>query len=172
MFGRTPTVEGKRRRLHKRWVEVVIAFGCNVGDCPNRIGSAIKLLSQKVLVKKVSPIVISEPYGVKNQPPFHNGVLIGFTRLTPYGLLRFLKQVEKELGRRERCRWCEREIDLDIIYYDSLRVDFEDLKIPHPDRLNRTFVLQPLAEIEPTFVDFSAKKTAKELLLSLLNHQK
>jgi 7,8-dihydro-6-hydroxymethylpterin-pyrophosphokinase len=79
--------------------------------------------------------------------------------------------VEKELGRRERCRWCEREIDLDIIYYDSLRVDFEDLKIPHPDRLNRTFVLQPLAEIEPTFVDFSAKKTAKELLLSLLNPQ-
>jgi len=144
---------------------VVIAFGCNVGDCKAQIDRALKLLSQRVAVKKVSTPVVSKPYGVENQPEFVNGVLYGFTKLKPYSLLRFLKEVEKKVGRVERCRWCEREIDLDIIYYENLEISFEDLKIPHYDRLNRSFVLKPLAEILPAFEDPKTGKTARELSL-------
>jgi len=142
----------------------VIAFGCNLGDCKGQIERALKLLSKEVFIRKLSPIVISEPYGVKNQPKFHNGVLYGFTELKPYDLLRFLKEVEKLVGRVERCRWCEMEIDLDIVYYDGLILSFDDLTIPHLDRLNRDFVLKPLAEILPAFVDPVVGRSIKELI--------
>jgi len=134
-------------------VEVVIAFGCNIGDCEKQINLALELLKEGVIPKRVSRIVKSKPYGVENQPEFLNGVLIGYTRLTPYGLLKFLKRIEEKVGRKPRCRWCEREIDLDIVYYGDLKVHFGDLIIPHPDRLNRSFVVEPLLEIAPDFVD-------------------
>ena len=134
-------------------VKVVIAYGCNVGDCPKQIATALEELSKEVKILKLSKPFKSEPYGVKNQPPFLNGVLIGYTKLPPMELLRFLKAVERKVGRKERCRWCEREIDLDIVYYGNLKIRFEELTIPHADRLNRDFVLKPLREIEPTFVD-------------------
>ncbi|NPA14001.1 MAG: 2-amino-4-hydroxy-6-hydroxymethyldihydropteridine diphosphokinase [Aquificae bacterium] len=133
--------------------KVIIAFGCNVGDCPKNIKESLKRLERKVFLKKVSSIYLSQPYGVKNQPPFYNGVVLGYTNLTPYRLLEFLKTIERQVGRKPRCRWCEREIDLDIVYYGSLTIQREDLKIPHPDRLNRDFVLVPLLEVEPTFKD-------------------
>ena len=133
--------------------EVIIAFGCNVGNCKEQINRALKLLAAKVIIKKVSSLHISDPYGIKNQPKFYNGVLVGYTKLKPYELLRFLKGIEQKVGRKQRCRWCEREIDLDIVYYENLKIDREDLKIPHYDRLNRRFVIEPLLEIEPFFCD-------------------
>jgi len=139
-----------RRSAYRK---VVIAFGCNIGNCKEQIEKALNLIGEKVLIKKVSSIYISEPYGVKNQPVFHNGILIGYTKLSPYGLLKFLKEIEKKVGRKERCRWCERELDLDIVYYQNLIINREDLKIPHYDRLNRRFVIEPLLEIEPFFSD-------------------
>ncbi|NPB05346.1 MAG: 2-amino-4-hydroxy-6-hydroxymethyldihydropteridine diphosphokinase [Aquificae bacterium] len=142
---------------------VVVAYGCNRGDCPSQIERALLSVRREVFVRGVSKPVVSEPYGVKNQPPFLNGVLFGYTRLAPFALLRFLKAVEREVGRKPRCRWCEREIDLDLIYYDDLVLEFEELKVPHPDRLNRPFVLGPLAELLPTFVDPLVRKTVRQL---------
>jgi 2-amino-4-hydroxy-6-hydroxymethyldihydropteridine diphosphokinase len=144
-------------------VEVIIAFGCNIGNCKKQIKLALELLEEFVILKKVSSVIKSKPYGVENQPEFFNGVLIGRTRLSPYRLLKILKEIERRVGRKERCRWCEREIDLDIVYYGNLKIDFEDLKIPHPDRLNRSFVIEPLLEIEPNFVDPLLKRSLKLL---------
>ena len=137
----------------KRPIWVVVAFGCNVGDCQKQIDLALELLRKKIHLKRVSPIYKSKPYGVENQPDFLNGVIFGYTRLKPFDLLRFLKWVEREVGRKPRCRWCEREIDLDVVYYGDLKVHFEELKIPHPDRVNRDFVLKPLDWILPNFED-------------------
>jgi len=145
-FTTTPYRRGAYRK-------VVIAFGCNIGNCKKQIEKALNLLSEKVLIKKVSSLHISEPYGVENQPKFYNGVLVCYTKLKPYELLEFLKKIERGVGRKKRCRWCEREIDLDIVYYENLKLNREDLKIPHYDRLNRRFVIEPLLEIEPSFCD-------------------
>ena len=137
----------------KKPVWVVIAFGCNVGDCQKQIALALELVKREIHLKRVSPIYKSKPYGVENQPDFLNGVFFGYTHLKPFDLLRFLKWVEKKVGRKPRCRWCEREIDLDVVYYGTLEVHFEELKIPHPDRVNRDFVLKPLDWITPNFED-------------------
>jgi len=154
----------KRLKIPQR---VVVAFGCNIGNCKRQIETALRELEREVKLLKVSNIMLSEPYGVKEQPPFHNGVLVGYTKLPPLELLRFLKSVERKVGRKKRCRWCEREIDLDIVYYGNLTFKSEELTIPHPDRLNRVFVLKPLWEIEPTFIDPVVGKSAAELLKRL-----
>jgi len=151
----------------KRPVEVIIAFGCNVGNCKKQIYLALELLKEEIAVKRVSSLFHSKPYGVENQPNFLNGVLVGYTRLKPFDLLRFLKGVEKKVGRKPRCRWCEREIDLDLVYYGDLKLHFEELKVPHPDRVNRDFVLIPLDEVLPAFLDPFLDKTAKMLLKKL-----
>ncbi len=147
----------------KRPVWVVVAFGCNVGDCKGQIEKALKEVSGRVKILLLSDVMVSEPYGVENQPPFLNGVFFGYTFLRPFELLSFLKEVEKKVGRKPRCRWCEREIDLDIIYYGNLELRFEELKVPHPDRLNRDFVLKPLAEIVPTLIDPLVGRSVKQL---------
>ncbi|HIQ25829.1 MAG TPA: 2-amino-4-hydroxy-6-hydroxymethyldihydropteridine diphosphokinase [Aquifex aeolicus] len=159
-----PKVRGKL----KRPIEVVIAFGCNIGNCERQIKTALFFVKQEVYVKGVSPLYRSKPYGVKDQPDFYNGLLYGFTRLSPYGLLNFLKEIEKKVGRKERCRWCEREIDLDIIYYGKLLINFQDLIIPHPDRFNRDFVLIPADWISPTLKDPLLLKTPKGLIKRFL----
>ncbi len=143
---------------------VVIAFGCNLGNCQKQIAAALEECSKKINIIKVSKIHISKPYGVKNQPSFHNGVFIGFTKLPPLELLKFLKNVERKVGRKPRCRWCAREIDLDIVYYGNLKLRLKELVIPHPDRLNREFVLKPLVEIEPYFLDPEVGKPVNQLL--------
>ena len=149
----------------KRPVKVFIAFGCNIGNCKKQIETALRLLQKEIILKRVSPLYPSKPYGVENQPDFINGVALGYTRLKPHALLRFLKSVEKKVGRRERCRWCEREIDLDIIYYGNLKIEGKELTIPHRDRLNRDFVIIPLAQLCPTLLDPIVKRSAKELSL-------
>lgn len=148
----------------KKPVEVFIAFGCNIGDCERQIETALSLVQKEIYIKRVSPIFKSKPYGVENQPDFHNGVFYGYTKLKPFELLRFLKEIEKKVGRKPRCRWCEREIDLDILYYGNLKLNFEELTIPHRDRINRDFVLKPLAALRADFVDPVLKKTAKEII--------
>jgi len=153
----------------KKPVWVIIAFGCNVGDCRKQIDLALELVKKEIVLKKVSPLYKSKPYGVENQPEFLNGVFFGYTRLKPFDLLRFLKGVEKEVGRKPRCRWCEREIDLDVVYYGDLKVHFEELKIPHTDRVNRDFVLKPLDWILPSFEDPLLGLSPKGLIRKFLN---
>jgi 2-amino-4-hydroxy-6-hydroxymethyldihydropteridine diphosphokinase len=46
-------------------------------------------------------------------------------------------------------KWDARTIDLDIIIYGVQVVASKQLIVPHPEMMNRAFVLVPLAEIEP-----------------------
>ncbi len=147
----------------KKPVKVLISFGCNIGNCPNNIERTLSLLESFIFNLKVSPIYISKPYGVLNQNDFHNGAVVGYTFLKPFELLRKLKTLEVKMGRNPRCRWCEREIDLDIIYYGSFVIRSETLTVPHIDRLNREFVLKPASDIAPTFEDPLLKKTVREI---------
>lgn len=78
---------------------------------------------------------------------------MGETDLSPEELLIHLKDLEKNLGRQIRGRWREREIDLDILLYDNLVIQKENLSIPHADMQNRDFVIVPLLELSPEIQD-------------------
>ncbi len=127
----------------------VIAFGSNLGNSRELIQNGIDSLKELGTVEAVSTIIESEPYGVTDQPKFLNGALILKTKLTPYRLIDELNRIEAEQGRVRTLHWGPRTLDLDIIYYDDLTLNTPRLRVPHPDRLNRPFVMDPIKEIAP-----------------------
>ena len=101
-----------------------------------------------VSVKKVSSFTASRPVGgPPGQPAYLNGALRIHTRLTPRELLRSLKDIEKDLGRKKAKRNSPRVIDIDILLYDAEVMRSPGLVIPHPRMFERDFVMRPLAEV-------------------------
>jgi len=145
---------------------IYIGLGSNIGDKKDYIIKAeleiSKIFNTKVL--KSSSLYKTEPWGIKNQDFFLNSVLEIKTSLNPYELLSELKRIELVLGRKKREKWFEREIDIDLLFYNDFILEIEELKIPHPEISNRNFVLVPLCELKPDFVHPVFKKTMKELL--------
>lgn len=141
-----------------------VALGSNLGDREANLHRALELLSEKgVEIVKVSAFIETEPYGVTDQPRFLNGVCKLRTDLKPLALLRLLLAVEKEMGRVRLRHWGERNIDLDLLLYEDVRMDTEELRLPHPDMTNRDFVMLPLAEIAPHLLHPLLNKTMAEL---------
>ena len=90
-----------------------------------------------------------EPWGKEDQAAFINACAIGQTSLTPHEVLRAAKATEVQLGRVPGERWGPRLIDIDLLYLGDETVSTYALTVPHPEMLNRGFVLAPLAEIAP-----------------------
>lgn len=121
-------------------------------------------MAARVRIIDRSPVYETDPWGITEQPRFLNMVVSGFTDLKPLALLRFLKGLERSLGRKRGIRYGPRVIDLDILFYDDRVFDSEDLTLPHPRLIERRFVLVPLAAISPHLVHPVAKTTVAELL--------
>jgi 2-amino-4-hydroxy-6-hydroxymethyldihydropteridine diphosphokinase len=133
--------------------EALLALGGNVGEVRATLDRAIAMLCEgtQVRLKARSSDYTTPPWGVADQPPFVNLCIAVETDLTPPALLARVQAVEHALGRmraQER-RWGPRPIDIDILAYDDVAVDGDDLTLPHPRLLERAFVLVPLAEIVP-----------------------
>lgn len=131
---------------------VYLALGSNLGDRRGNLLDAISQLRQRVKVEQLSSVYETEPAYITDQPRYLNMVLrasLDPERLPPGELLRFLKSIERRLGRLPTVRYGSRPIDLDILLYGDWMVDEPDLSIPHPRLAERAFVLQPLAEIAP-----------------------
>jgi 2-amino-4-hydroxy-6-hydroxymethyldihydropteridine diphosphokinase len=67
-------------------------------------------------------------------------------------LITTLKNLEVELGRVDRGKWKEREIDIDIIMYEDITLNHNKLELPHPRMHERKFVLIPANEIESKMI--------------------
>ena len=102
-----------------------------------------------------------------DQPDFLNGCLKLRTLLYPYELLAELNRIEKEAGRERIIHWGPRTLDLDIIFYDDLISQEDDLCIPHVEMHKRSFVLEPLEEIAPYKRHPGNGKTVRQMLEEL-----
>ncbi len=88
--------------------------------------------------------------------------------LAPMELLQKLRAYEQTLGRaKDRAKNSPREIDLDLLYADNLRLDSSTLVLPHPRMASRRFVLQPLADIRADLVLPGQTATVAQLLSGL-----
>jgi 2-amino-4-hydroxy-6-hydroxymethyldihydropteridine diphosphokinase len=131
-----------------------IGIGSNLGTRQENCSRAVELVVEKrgIKVQKKSSLYETEPWGVKDQPRFINMVVQIETTLKPNDLLRLLKDIEREIGRQDSFRWGPRMIDLDILLFNALVLNEENLQIPHPCLHEREFVLRPLNEIAPDII--------------------
>ena len=148
--------------------KVWIALGSNMGEGRKNLDLAIKMMNERgVLVEKVSTYIETEPYGYTEQDNFVNAVCIAETKLSPRELLETLLKIELDMGRVRIIKWGPRIIDLDILFYEDLIIDEEDLKVPHIEIQKRSFVLEPMNEISPDKIHPVFKKSVNQLLLDL-----
>jgi 2-amino-4-hydroxy-6-hydroxymethyldihydropteridine diphosphokinase len=128
---------------------IYIGLGSNLGNRAGNIAMALRYLEPLARATRVSSTYETAPVGPADQPNFYNAVAEVITGLEPAALLRHLKNIEYEIGRRPGPRWGPRPIDLDLLLYDDQAITTDDLTIPHPRLSERAFVLVPLAELAP-----------------------
>ncbi len=152
---------------------VVVAIGSNLGDRRAAIAFAVERLASIFANLQLSTIVETEPEGegTAGQPPYLNAVAVGETTLGARGVLDALLAIEREFGRRRPFPGAARTLDLDLILLDQDIVIEAGLEVPHPRFRERFFVLGPLAEVAPDFVDPVTGLRVGELLRNLLRDE-
>jgi len=117
-----------------------------------------------ISVQRTSAVYETQPLEEAEQDKFLNMVAEVETSLEPAGLLKRLKKIEKDLGRKKRKSKGPREIDIDIVFYGQSVLEQTDLTIPHEKLHQRKFVLFPLSHLAPEFQSPREGKTVAELL--------
>ena len=146
---------------------VYLSLGSNIGDRVGYIQQATSLLGlhDNINIVSTSSFYESEPWRMDSDNWFVNAVVQISTTLSPEDLLHECKRIEQQLGRTagENEAYIDRNIDIDIIFYDNLILNNEKLTIPHKYMHKRAFVLVPLLEIADDFVHPFFGKTVESL---------
>ena len=152
---------------------IYIGIGSNLNGKNNETPlqnckKALVELKKEVNICKISSWYKSEPIPVSNQPWFINGVIEISTNKSSLDLLEFILSIEEVFGRVREKKNEARILDLDIIDYKKKILYIKNkLIIPHPRMHERSFVLQPLSELNPKWIHPIKKKGLKELISNL-----
>jgi 2-amino-4-hydroxy-6-hydroxymethyldihydropteridine diphosphokinase len=163
-------LEGENKELYppKRDLfmkEVYLLIGGNIGDRFFFLGEAQRLISQQCgQVTSSSAVYETAAWGKEDQPAFLNQVLVIQTALGPVELMAAILVIEQQMGRLRRERNGERNIDIDILYYENEVLELPELTIPHPRIYMRKFALIPLLELNATKIDPVHNKTIQALI--------
>ena len=130
-----------------------LSLGTNLGDRPNNLKSAVKLIALQVgTVKAQSDVIETDPWGFESANRFLNMVIKVETDLQPLEALHVTQEIERRLGRREKSvngQYHDRLIDIDLLIYDDTTMSTPELTLPHPRMYQRDFVMKPLLQIAP-----------------------
>lgn len=127
---------------------VYVGLGSNINE-----EKTIKLFMKKVLkdrrlkVIKTSPMLINEAFGYTEQKDFHNAVLCIKTSKSAQEFLKIMLHYEIILGRKRSFKNAPRTLDLDILYFDNLKLKSKKLTLPHIGVFGRQSVFVPLGLI-------------------------
>jgi 2-amino-4-hydroxy-6-hydroxymethyldihydropteridine diphosphokinase len=127
--------------------EVLLGIGGNIGDVVRRFEHLFYYLKRSSLVRVIetAPILKNPPFGYIDQGDFYNSLMRIETLLTPKALLRYVLRVEKLFGRKRLFKDGPRTLDIDIIFYENVKMETKELTLPHPGWRERESVLIPLS---------------------------
>ena len=146
--------------------EVFVGLGSNLGDRAANIWEAVRRIAALPdcnLVRQ-SALYESEPVGPVAQGWFLNAVVLIETEAEPLVLLMAVKEIERSMGRKPGLPWGPRLIDLDLLLYQDVGMETEELTLPHRELWNRRFVLEPLRDVIP---DGELRRRIEEGLMDL-----
>ncbi len=148
-----------------KWPLSAIALGSNLGDSLTILKDALQILAQTsgVTLQAQSSWYQTAPVGPP-QPDYLNGCALLEVQLTPEELLETLLRIEAQFGRVRQERNGPRTLDIDLLLFDDLILDIPNLQIPHPRMRERAFVLVPLTEIAPNWVEPVSGKAIAQLV--------
>jgi len=129
-----------------------IGLGSNLKGPKARIKRALAALNDNngTELMTVSSLYESKPLLDIPGPNYINAVCKIETKLSAIDLLDLCQEIEESQQRVREVKWGSRTIDLDILLYGGQVISNKRLTIPHPEAINRAFVLVPLFEIDPT----------------------
>jgi 2-amino-4-hydroxy-6-hydroxymethyldihydropteridine diphosphokinase len=136
-------------------LEVVVAFGANLGERRTAILSAAQAVRAFLSNFRLSTIIETAPVGagLEHDPAYLNAVGVGESDRPVREIFASLRAVESGAGRARPYPGAPRTLDLDLILAGDVVIDEGDLQVPHPRFRERLFVLDPLLELAPDLVD-------------------
>jgi 2-amino-4-hydroxy-6-hydroxymethyldihydropteridine diphosphokinase len=149
-------------------MRVFIGLGSNLGNAEQNLSEAVRRIHPVYPIIAQSSIHITKAQYIEDQPDFCNQVIEIQGQGDPQALLKFLRNIEDQMGRQRTIKYGPRLIDLDIIFFGKLIVTSENLTIPHPLFAERNFVLQPLLEIAPNWTCPQSGQSITELYQKLV----
>ncbi|WP_246229372.1 2-amino-4-hydroxy-6-hydroxymethyldihydropteridine diphosphokinase [Sphingobacterium shayense] len=132
---------------------VFLLLGANIGEPAQQLKDALQEINETVgKITLCSSIYETEAWGVTDQPKFLNQVIKTETSLSPLEVLDEIHRIEEKLGRIRLAKWGARVIDVDILYFNEMTIEHEQLIVPHLHLADRKFALIPLCEIAPEYI--------------------
>lgn len=138
---------------------IIFGLGSNLGDKEEYLDIAVKELKKELSLLKIRrssifknpAMLLPDSPSEWNQEFFNIAVSadIDIETFNPEKILEIVKKIEYKIGRKDRQRWAPREIDIDILMIEDVKVSIADkLIIPHYDLTNREFFIKTIDEIE------------------------
>ncbi len=151
---------------HQVYSRCILGLGSNLDNPFEQIKLSIKKINEEKAIEIIakSKLYLSKPHGSVKQPDYTNSAILIDTQLSPHNLLAAMNNIAKEQNKYSKIHWGPRNIDIDIlIYIDNRIINDDKLQIPHPEILNRDFVLLPIADLIPNII-LPNKMTVNECL--------
>jgi len=144
LFPRINRFKSKKKNI------VTIGIGGNIGDT-TKIFKKLFMMLQKnsnFSVKKTSPILKNPPFGYLEQNDFLNAIIVLETNISAFESLKIFQRYENRFKRKRSFKDAPRTLDIDIIFFNNLKINRKDLIIPHSGYKNRESVLIPLKFVQ------------------------
>jgi 2-amino-4-hydroxy-6-hydroxymethyldihydropteridine diphosphokinase len=146
--------------------DAYIFIGSNVEREKNYL-EALHRLANLGIVRRSSSVYETAPIGTCCEY-FYNGAVLLATELSAPALKRALREIERQMGRRRTVdKNAPRPIDLDLVLFNHDRRTEPNLHLPDPLIVQRPFVAQALAELDPGYVHPTDGRTLAELAHAL-----
>lgn len=142
---------------------ILLGLGSNLDDPLGAIGVAVHAVAHALEDVRASAAYRTPPEGGADQPEYVNAVVRGRGRLSPSDALSLARRLEDEAGRERPYPGASRTLDVDVLFVGDTVVDTPELRVPHPRWAHRDFVVVPLLDVAPDWIDPETGRSVSQI---------